>query len=324
MRLEDIGFYTLSDERARLACEHTPLHRCELLLTDRCNFRCPYCRGLKCDERGDLPLSRAVRIVSEWIDDGLRNVRFSGGEPMLYDGLLDLVKLCASGGVEHIAISTNGSASLANYRELIAAGVNDLSISLDACCSATGDSMAGRGGAWQKTTENMRKLSSAVYMTAGVVLTEDNREEAERTIALAHKLGCADIRIIPAAQDGRHIEALSVSREVREVHPILRYRLDNLESGRPVRGLSFGDYGKCPLVMDDMAVVAGKHYPCIIYLREQGDAIGEFTDVRTVRAERAKWYAEHDCYRDPICRNNCLDVCVDYNNRWHELHGGIA
>jgi len=44
MDLKEIGFYTLSDDRAKQASETSPLQRCELILTARCNFRCPYCR----------------------------------------------------------------------------------------------------------------------------------------------------------------------------------------------------------------------------------------------------------------------------------------
>ena len=75
MRLEDIGFYTLSDERARdvarysygatCACDRipSPLQRCELILTDRCNFRCEYCRGVKPQLRGDIPPASAKAIL---------------------------------------------------------------------------------------------------------------------------------------------------------------------------------------------------------------------------------------------------------------------
>lgn len=46
MKLEDIGFYTLSDARALSASEYSPLMRCELIVTSRCNFRkkCRYSR----------------------------------------------------------------------------------------------------------------------------------------------------------------------------------------------------------------------------------------------------------------------------------------
>lgn len=320
--LEDIGFYTLTDERARTASATSPLHRCELLLTDRCNFRCPYCRGLKPHLRGDLPTDEAENVVEEWIGAGLRNVRFSGGEPTLYDhdSLDRMIERCRVSGVHGLALSTNGSAPLSRYLSLIERGVNDLSISLDACCSATGDAMAGRGGAWHHTLDVIRKLSGRVYVTAGIVLTQDNMAEAMKTVMLAHNAGCSDIRIIPAAQDGKRLETMFIAQEVSEAHPILRYRLNNIQIGRGVRGLLPSDNHHCPLVLDDMAVVSGEHYPCIIYLREQGDPIGAFTNMDDVRRARLEWSESHDCYRDTICRQNCLDVCVDYNNRWRDFH----
>jgi hypothetical protein len=49
MKLEDIGFYTLSDSRCVSATDTTNLMRCELILTDACNFSCKYCRGQRKD-----------------------------------------------------------------------------------------------------------------------------------------------------------------------------------------------------------------------------------------------------------------------------------
>ena len=75
--LQDIGFYTLSDERAAQCSASSPLWRCELLLTDRCNFACPYCRGMRDDLRGTLSWGNACNVVDYWMQDGLRNVRLS-------------------------------------------------------------------------------------------------------------------------------------------------------------------------------------------------------------------------------------------------------
>ena len=127
--LKKIGFYTLSDARARQASITSPLWRAELILTGRCNFKCPYCRTVGGQ---DMPLEQALATVNLWCDQGLKNVRFSGGEPTMYKGLVDLVKLANSRGTERIAISTNGAASMKLYHELLAAGVTDFSISLDA------------------------------------------------------------------------------------------------------------------------------------------------------------------------------------------------
>ena len=84
MKLEEIGFYTLSDERAKNSTHKTPLQRCEMILTDRCNFNCPYCRGLKEGFKGDIAFAVAKKTIQVWLDNGLKNVRFSGGEPTLH------------------------------------------------------------------------------------------------------------------------------------------------------------------------------------------------------------------------------------------------
>ena len=91
-------------------------------------------------------------------------------------------------------------------------------------------------------------------------------------------------------------------------------------SGKNIRGLEESDNHFCPLVLDDMAVAGDSHYPCIIYLREQGEPIGKFKNLETVRQERKEWSEKHDCMKDPICKNNCLDVCREYSNKWREYH----
>ena len=312
-RLEDIGFYTLSDQRAQTASEHTPLMRCELILTDACNFRCSYCRGLRDDLKGTLPLQQAKTIVQQWIAEGLRNVRFSGGEPTLYKGLADLVKMCKKGGVERIAISTNGSADWEVYEQLIEAGVNDFSVSLDGGCCAIGDKMTGKAGQFPIVTENIRKLAERDYTTVGMVFTDDNVGQCIEAVLYADSLGVSDIRVIPAAQYNEALTKLAgLPDEVLDKYPILRYRIENIKSGRHVRGIREDDSKNCWLALDDMAVSQNLHFPCIIYLREGGDPIGKVG--LNMREERRQWVMTHDCSKDPICKSMCLDVCVDYCN----------
>lgn len=307
--LDTIGFYTLSDHRARHASVTSPLMRCELVLTPRCNFSCPYCRGVG----RETTLAQASATLALWLKDGLRNVRFSGGEPTLYDGLTELVTTSRRGGVERIALSTNGSAGMERYRALLKAGVNDVSVSLDACCAADGDKLAGsRRGSWQRVTANIRALAKLTYVTVGIVLTDDNVGQVEDIIGCAHDLGVADIRVIPAAQKGETLDMEFVEPEAIAAHPILAYRMANAWNGVQVRGLGKNDSKRCRLVLDDMAVTGDEHYPCIIYMREGGAAIGRVGE--TMRRERAAWARKHDTHADSICARNCLDVCRDYNN----------
>ena len=315
-KLKQIGFYTLEDERAANCSHKSPLWRCELLVTPRCNFNCPYCRSRDFPE---LSREDAQYVLILWVMEGLRNIRFSGGEPTLWPHLLEMVAFCKVNDVEHIAISTNGSADFDVYKALVDAGVNDFSISLDACCSSTGKLMAGStDGVWNKVVNNIRWLSELTYVTVGVVLTEDNCCEAEEIIKFAHSLGVADIRVIPAAQVSQVLPNLYIDYEIRKEHPVLNYRLENAKHNKLIRGWPIRtDNCRCALVLDDMAVENGLHYPCIIYLREGGKPIGKVGGG--MREERLNWFIHHNCQKDKICSFNCLDVCVDYNNRVCEL-----
>lgn len=321
MKLEQIGFYTLNDARCENLSATSPMQRCEMILTDKCNFRCLYCRGIREDCQGTIPVETAMQYLSYWIGDGLKNVRFSGGEPMMYKELRRLVEYCRLGGIERIALSTNGSFPLNRYTELVSLGVNDISVSLDACCATVCGKMSGGCGSLDRITSNIRELSQLIYVTVGVVLTDTNAPKLSEIVQFAHDLGVADIRIIPAAQDGAMIEGVeAISQEILDVHPILAYRVANIKHGRPVRSLNEYDSWRCYLPIDDSIICGRYHFPCVIYMRERGDPIGKVGPH--MRAERIKWCGKHRIHDDPICRKNCLDFCIEHNNYYAAVRLG--
>lgn len=206
-KLEEIGFYTLSDERCKNVSLTSQMKRCEMIINDYCNFSCVYCRGIKSYVWGDrklkqLSLNEIKQNIDYWCEnEPLENIRFSGGEPTLHPNIVDVVSYSKFKGIKRIALSTNGSNSLELYKKLIEVGVNDYSISLDACCAEDGDRMAGGvKGSWDKVTENIRELSKLTYVSVGVVLNEINIEKTIDTIIFADSLGVSDIRIISASQ----------------------------------------------------------------------------------------------------------------------------
>jgi MoaA/NifB/PqqE/SkfB family radical SAM enzyme len=317
MELDRIGFYTLSEERARQASSSSPMWRGEIILTGKCNFKCSYCQGLPV--KNDIPLALAHSAIDIWTSEHLKNIRFSGGEPTLYKGLEDLIQHSHEAGVGRIGLSTNGTAAPELYRQLVECGLNDLAISLD----SFGPSLANRiaqvqNSQWERVVENIRMLSSLTYVTVSVVFTDENVAFAQDIIRFAHGLGVADIRITTAAQYNRTIRAFAgLSREMLEAHPILSYRIQNYRDGRNVRGIREGDVHRCHLVKDDCVAAGNWHYPCGVYLRERGAPIGMIDpDMRTRRLE---WFYTHNTFEDTICRTFCSDIYVDYNNRCESL-----
>ena len=326
MELKNIGFYTLSNERVKNTSETSQMKRCEMIITEYCNFKCPYCRGLKDEIYGErkikqLSLEEIKHNIDLWCkNEPLENIRFSGGEPTLHKNIVEIVAYAKEKGIKRIAISTNGSNKIGLYEDLIKAGCNDFSISLDANCASDGDMMAGyKIGSWNIVVKNIELISKLTYVTVGVVLTPENIGKTIDTIEFAHNLGVADIRIISAAQWNKPIHKLNeVKTEIRKAHPILDYRIKHFAEGRNVRGIRNTDANKCALVLDDSVIAGDYHFPCVIYMREKGKAIGKVSE--NMRKERKEWFDKHDTFKDKICRENCLDVCIDYNNKYDELH----
>lgn len=317
--LENIGFYTLSDYRACNVTDKSQMQRCEIIINEYCNFKCPYCKGLDSSvfsdrKRKELTYEEICNTIDIWCKDiPLKNIRFSGGEPTYHKDIVKVIQYAKDKGIERIAVSTNGSNTKELYDQMIEAGMNDASISLDADNETVGDMMAGNiKGAWKKVVENIQYISSRIYVTVGVVLNQDNIDEFIRIVKFASILGVDDIRVISSAQWNEPLSKLDkIPVYLLDKHPILKYRVENFKKNLPIRGLDTNDHKHCPLVLDD-SVVAGKfHYPCVIYMREQGKPVGMVN--KNMRAERVNWFKNNNVLNDSICSSNCLDVCVDYN-----------
>jgi cyclic pyranopterin phosphate synthase len=117
-----------------------PVRDLRLSVTDRCNFRCPYCmpREVFGPDHPFSPHSEILtyeelaRIVGVFASLGVTKVRLTGGEPMLRRDLEALIKLvAATPGIDDVALTTNGSLLAARAQGLRAAGLHRVTVSLD-------------------------------------------------------------------------------------------------------------------------------------------------------------------------------------------------
>lgn len=106
-------------------------------LTDRCNLRCTYCmpaEGLDWLPAPELltddELVRLIRIGVESL--GINEVRFTGGEPLLRKGILNIITdVAALPGRPEMSLTTNGLGLVRKAVLLKEAGLDRLNVSLD-------------------------------------------------------------------------------------------------------------------------------------------------------------------------------------------------
>jgi GTP 3',8-cyclase len=119
-------------------------------VTDRCNYKCVYCRtGNEGAQYTELPIEAYVRMVRILVSLGIEKVRLTGGEPLLRDGLVEMVAELATlrtafhadgtqvptgdaGQPLDLALTTNGHLLEPLAAPLRAAGLNRVTVSMDA------------------------------------------------------------------------------------------------------------------------------------------------------------------------------------------------
>ena len=122
-----------------------PLRDLRISVTDRCNFRCTYCMpkevfgpGYEFLPRDQLlTFEEIVSVVGHFTERGVNKVRITGGEPLLRKGIEDLIEMIAAGGVEDLTLTTNASLLSRKAEALASAGLDRVTVSLDAMDDAT-------------------------------------------------------------------------------------------------------------------------------------------------------------------------------------------
>ncbi|SFP08925.1 cyclic pyranopterin monophosphate synthase subunit MoaA [Oscillibacter sp. PC13] len=138
-----------------------------LSVTDRCNLRCRYCMpegGVEKRQHQEIAsFEELEEMVQACVACGIRKVRVTGGEPLVRLGVVDFCRrIRRISGVEELCITTNGLLLAKYARDLKAAGVDRLNISLDTLCSGKYDSIT-RGGSLQQALDGLQAARDAGF-----------------------------------------------------------------------------------------------------------------------------------------------------------------
>ena len=147
-----------------------PLRDLRVSVTDRCNFRCPYCMPaeifgeayefLPKDEI--LTFEEISRLARLFVAGGVNKLRITGGEPLLRVDLPKLIgQLAEIPGADDITLTTNGYLLGQQAQQLAEAGLKRITVSLDSLDDEVFKRMNGRGFGTRRVLDGIKRASEA-------------------------------------------------------------------------------------------------------------------------------------------------------------------
>jgi cyclic pyranopterin phosphate synthase len=224
-------------------------------VTDRCDFRCVYCMAedMTFLPKADiLSLEELDRLCSAFISKGVRKLRLTGGEPLVRRGIMTLVaslsRHLASGALDELTITTNGSQLTKYAADLAAHGVKRINVSLDTLDAAKFRSVT-RWGDLDKVLDGIaaaREAGLAIKINA-VALKGVNEDEFAALVEWAHGEGMdlTFIEVMPLGDIGEDRLAQYLPLSMVRARLAERFTLVDLDyrTGGPARYVKIAETG---------------------------------------------------------------------------------
>ena len=231
-----------------------PLRDVRLSVTDRCNFRCGYCMpgevfgpDFAFLPRAELLTFEEIAMVArELVALGARTLRITGGEPLVRRDIARLVALLRAldgseelGGVPlDIALTTNGSLLAALAAPLRAAGLNRITVSLDALTPSTFARMSGSELPLARVLDGIAAATAAGFSSIklnAVIRRGVNDAEVPALVAFARENGHTarfiEYMDVGTTNGWRLDEVVPASESLQQIQSL--HPLEPVEPSRP-------------------------------------------------------------------------------------------
>jgi len=187
----------------------------------------------------------ATEMFQAWEKEhGIRvspSIHFTGGEPLLYDGLWDVIAYAGEKGYR-VAMMTNGSLIRRDdAQKAFSLRVSDIQVSLEGP-PALHDAIRGKGSFLQAEKGVRELVEGGNRVSANVTLSRLNADKIEETAGIAREMGCYGIgfsRVVPCGKGKGLLESLLSPEELRTAYQkVISLNCPSFEvvSGDPLSG----------------------------------------------------------------------------------------
>ncbi len=169
---------------------------CNLQVTYRCNLKCQICDFWKSSHAAEEELSLDdIRLIGKKLNRlGTLIVSLAGGEPLMREDLHDIIRILNEENHFPILITNGWFVDDTVAKEILRAGLQEISVSVDYADPKKHDAQRGREGSWVRAVKALELLNknrpdrrNRIHMIT--VLMDDNLADVEPLIKLSKELG---------------------------------------------------------------------------------------------------------------------------------------
>jgi len=165
-------------------------YRMDLALTYRCQNDCRHCYVGRDKEMESLSVEDWKKVLRKLWESGIPHVCFTGGEPTLFPGLVELIGFAEELGII-TGLLTNGRelSDLDLVRSLEEAGLDHIQITLESHDKKIHETMVGCPG-WRQTVKGIRNATGTqIYTITNTTITRLNEPKIEQTVKFIRDMG---------------------------------------------------------------------------------------------------------------------------------------
>jgi MoaA/NifB/PqqE/SkfB family radical SAM enzyme/SAM-dependent methyltransferase len=174
------------------------LRECWLHVTNRCNARCRHCMFCSSPAEGDhLSTDQALDAVRQALDLGCELFYFTGGEPFMHDGFLDVIRWIDRNTDAHQVILTNAIAAPSFLLEMrgLDRERTHFQVSVDGA-APNHDAVRG-AGSYAMLVRNLERMTAARFpVTLAMAAHRGNLEDMANVVRLAARLGVGNVHYL--------------------------------------------------------------------------------------------------------------------------------
>ena len=196
-------------------------------ITMRCPNKCIHCGAADIIADPELSLDEVNRVIDESIELGSYLISFDGGEPMLRHDLADMVRHVDKSRAIATSFSSGYGLTPEKAKELKAAGLYAVRISIDSPRQEEHERVRGRAGSYEDAMKGIdNALAAGILADMFVVVSPDNIDELEDFYTLAENKGMHEMSLYEIIAVGRWLDHEDETIGPNDVDRLGRFQKD--------------------------------------------------------------------------------------------------